>query len=69
MIWLTGVKTTTLFILGAVALALRSTIQLLLDRSGHSNNATDFGLGVLFGVGAGLLMIVAWRSARKLRNH
>ena len=61
-------KTSTLLRLGLAILALRGVLQLLIDRNGHSNNITDFALGVLFGVGAGLLMIVAWRSGRSVRG-
>ena len=59
-----NLKTSTLFRLGAAALALRAVAQFLLDRSSRSTNLSDFSLGVLFGVGIGLLMIVAWRSCR-----
>ena len=59
-----NLKTSTLFRLGAAALALRGVAQLLLDRSSRSSNVTDFFLGVLFGTGVGLLMIVAWRKGR-----
>ena len=69
MTLLTHVKTRTLFVAGAFALALRNVLQYFVDRSGHSSNATDFGLGVLFGIAAGLLMIVAWRGGRRLRNQ
>jgi hypothetical protein len=62
-------KTSTIFRLGLAALALRSVLQLLLDRTGHSNNLTDFALGALFGLAVGLLMIVAWRNGRRLRGQ
>ena len=69
MTLLTDVKSKNLFVAGAFALALRSVLQHFVDRSAYANDATDFGLGVLFGIGAGLLMIVAWRSGRRLRNQ
>ncbi len=69
MIFRNGFKTSTIFRLGLGALALRSVLQLLLDRTGHSNNVTDFALGVLFGLAVGLLMIVAWRNGRRLRGQ
>ena len=59
------VKNRTLFFFGATAIALRAVLQVLIDRGGHSTGTTDFFLGVLFGVGIGLLMLVAWRSVRK----
>jgi hypothetical protein len=62
-------KTATLFRLGLAALALRGVLQLLVNRAGHSSDITDFALGMLFGVGAGLLMIVAWRNGRRLRGE
>jgi hypothetical protein len=68
MMLLNRFKTSTLLCLGLGLLALRSVVQLLLDRAGHSNNITDFALGVLFGLGAGLAMIVAWRHGRRLRG-
>ena len=67
MMLLNRIKTSTLFTLGVTALAIRSVLQLLLDRAGHTNDITDFALGVVFGLGLGLLMIVAWRSGRRLR--
>lgn len=69
MLHLNRIKTSTLFCLGVAAVAFRSVLQLLLDRTGHSNNITDFILGMLFGLGIGLLMIVAWRSGRRLRRQ
>ena len=62
-------KTSTLFRCGLAALAARGTLQLLLDRTGHSNNLTDFLLGAMLGIGIGLLMIVAWQSGRKGRGQ
>ena len=56
------IKTSTLLTLGVTALAVRGVLQLLLDRTGHANNITDFALGVVSGVGFGLLMIVMWRG-------
>jgi hypothetical protein len=58
---LTRLPSRTLFVSGATVLAARSVLQLLVDRAGRSNDLTDFGLGVLFGIGAGLMMLVAWR--------
>ena len=66
---LLNLKTSTLFRMGAGAVALRSVLQLLLDRTGHANNVTDFALGVLLGVGIGVLLIVAWRSGRTRRGQ
>jgi len=62
-------KTSTLFTLGVTACALRSVLQLLLVRTGHTNDITDFALGVVFGIGFGLLMIVLWRTGRRLRGE
>ena len=66
---LLNAKTSTLFCCGVAALAVRGTLQLLLDRTGHSNNVTDFFLGVIFGIGIGLLILVAWQSSRKGRGQ
>lgn len=62
-------KTSTLFTIGLAAMAVRGVLQFLLDRTGHSNNITDFALGLMFGVGAGLLLLVAWRNGRRLRGQ
>jgi hypothetical protein len=48
-----------LFFFGAAALALRSGLQVLIDRSGHTTDTTDFLLGVLMGVGIELPGLVA----------
>ncbi|HEX3068286.1 MAG TPA: hypothetical protein VHX14_06905 [Thermoanaerobaculia bacterium] len=66
---LLNAKTSTLFCCGLAALAMRGTLQLLLDRTGHSNNTIDFLLGVIFGIGIGLLILVAWQSGRKGRGQ
>ena len=58
---LTRLPPRTLFVTGATVMAARSALQQFVDRAGRSNDLTDFGLGVLFGVGAGLMMLVAWR--------
>ncbi|MGZ4778342.1 MAG: hypothetical protein ACXV5L_04050 [Thermoanaerobaculia bacterium] len=62
-------KTSTLFTLGLALMAVRGVLQLLIDRTGHSNNITDFALGLMFGLGAGLLLLVAWRNGRRLRGQ
>ncbi len=62
-------KTGTLLRIGLAALALRGGLQLLLDHTGHSSNLTDFALGVMLGLGATLLLIVAWRNGRRLRGQ
>lgn len=69
MIRLNHVKTSTLFFLGTATLALGTLVRVLKERPGHSNGATDFTFGLFFGIGFGILMIVAWRSGRKQRNH
>ena len=50
---------------GLWAMAVRSVLQTLLDRSGHSTDGTDFALGVLFGVGLGLIVWAIWRNGRR----
>ncbi len=62
-------KTSTLFRCGLAALAARGTLQLILDRTGHSNNVTDFVLGMLMGIGIALLLIVAWQDGRRNRGQ
>jgi uncharacterized membrane protein len=62
-------KTSTLFRCGLAALAVRGTLQLLLDRTGHSNNLTDFLLGAVLGIGIALLLIVAWQNGRRNRGQ
>ena len=61
---LNNYKTSTLFRLGAAAIALRSVLQYGLDRAALSNDLTDFALGVLFGIGFGFLLLVIWRKRR-----
>jgi hypothetical protein len=62
-------KTSTLLRLGLAILALRGLLQYLVDSTGHSTNITDFALGVVFGVGAGLTMLAIWRNGRGPRGQ
>ena len=62
----TAMKNKTLLALGVAALALRGVLQTVIDRAGRSNDLTDFGLGVLFGVGIGLVILFVWRSRRAM---
>ena len=57
-------KNSRLFFFGATALAAATTLVAFLNRSGRSTDMTDLGVGVLYGVGIGLLILVAWRSGR-----
>jgi len=61
-------KNSTLFRLGLAAIALRSVLQMLLDRTHHSTDLTEFVLGVLFGAGIGMLMLFVWRNGRGSRS-
>lgn len=56
-----------LFIGGIALIVLRSILQQMVDRTGRSSDATDFLLGILFGVGIGLLMLFVWRLVRSPR--
>ena len=58
-------KNKALFQLGLAAIALRSVLQMLLDRTHHSNDFTDFALGVLFGAGLGMLILFLCRNGRR----
>ena len=58
-------KNRALFQLGLAAIALRGVLQMLLDRTHHSTDLTDFALGVLFGVGIGMLILFVWRNGRR----
>jgi len=55
-------KNSTLLCLGLAAIALRGVLQIVLDRTHHSTDFTDFALGVLFGVGIGMLILFVWRN-------
>lgn len=66
---LSHLRTTTLFFLGTATLAIATSVRALTDRAGHASATTDFTFGILFGIGIGLMMLVAWRSGRKQRNH
>ncbi|MGA7617349.1 MAG: hypothetical protein WBX15_19465 [Thermoanaerobaculia bacterium] len=65
MIFRRPIRTEALFFFGALTLAVWSTLQHFIDRSGHGTNTTDFLLGFLFGVSVGLLMLTAWRIGRR----
>lgn len=62
-------KTDTLLVLGLAGLAIHGATRMLLNRAGHGTDAIDFALGMLFGVSASLLLMVAWRNGRKLRGQ
>jgi pimeloyl-ACP methyl ester carboxylesterase len=51
-----------LVLLGILALSLSVALFLLVGRNGHTSDLTDFGVGVLFGVAIGLLIVALIRS-------
>ena len=53
-----------LLIVGSGIIALRSLLQYLLGQNGHSNDRTDFFMGLLFGVGAGMVLVYLWRMKK-----
>ena len=65
---LSQLRTRILFFLGTATLAIANSVRAVTDRAGHASNTTDFTVGVLFGIGI-VMMLVAWRSGRKQRNH
>lgn len=58
-----------LLIVGVTLLALRSVLQLMIDRAGRSNEVTDFAMGLLFGVGIGTLLLFVWRLRKAERGN
>lgn len=58
-----------LLIVGIAFIALRSVLQLMIDRGGHSNDVTDFAMGLLLGVGIGTLSLFVWRFSRDERHN
>jgi hypothetical protein len=62
-------KNSTLLWLGLGLMAIRANLQVLVDRTSHSNDLTDFALGVLMGLGAGLTMLAVWRIGRRQRDE
>ena len=61
-------KTSTLFQLGTLALALRGVLWIIL-RNSRSSDAVDFAQGFLIAVGSILLLMVAWRRGRHYRGQ
>ena len=59
-----SLKPRTLITVGCSLMAVRSVLQTLVDRSGHSTDLTDFGLGMLMGVGIALTLLGIWRNGR-----
>ncbi|MGE5082126.1 MAG: hypothetical protein ACM3ND_04390 [Acidobacteriota bacterium] len=57
-----------LLIAGITFIALRSVLQTMIKRAGHSSDVTDFALGLLFGVGIGTLILFVWRLQRDERG-
>ena len=53
-----------LLVAGLGVIALRALLQSLISRSHNSNNAIDFAMGVLLGLGIGLLVLFVWRLRR-----
>ena len=62
-------KTSTLFQMGAAALALRGALWLLFVRNGPTSDAVDFAQGFLIAIGSALLLMVAWRKGQDRRRH
>lgn len=54
----------TLVVLALCLIAAGNAFRFLLVRTGRATDLTDFSLGVLFGVGVGVLLLVAWRTRR-----
>lgn len=61
-------KTSFLFVVAALLLAIWNTAQLLIDRAGRTTDFTDFALGIVFGVAIGLMLLVAIRTGRGRRG-
>ncbi|MEO8217431.1 MAG: hypothetical protein ABI718_10165 [Acidobacteriota bacterium] len=53
-----------LFFSGLAALTVANIMQAVLRHSVYSNDLTDLLLGMLFGIGFGLMILVAWRMGR-----
>jgi hypothetical protein len=54
----------TLIVLGLCLIAAGNVFRLVLVRTGRATDLTDFALGVLFGIGLGILLLVLWRTRR-----
>lgn len=65
---MTKFKNVTLLRLGLAAIAVRGTLQVFLDRTGRSNDFTDFAMGALLGAGIGLMMLFVWRDRPAARS-
>jgi hypothetical protein len=57
-------KLKALLVLGTSGVALFPTLMVLLNRSGHTSDLTDFALGALIGASAGLLVVAIWCARR-----
>jgi hypothetical protein len=64
MIYGKRVQDSKLFVFGTALIALRSVVQMYLDRAHRSTDATDFATGLLMGVGIGMLCLFVWRLKR-----
>ena len=58
-----------LFMTGSSLLALQIVLRVIIGRTIGATDATDFGLGVLLGVGLGCLLLFVWRLARQRPSH
>ena len=54
----------TLAVLSLCLIAAGNVLRLVLARTGRTTDLTDFALGVLFGIGLGVLLLVVWWSRR-----
>lgn len=54
----------TLLRIGFIALLLKNVLYISIDRTGHANDFTDFVQGMVLGIGAAAILIVAWRKGR-----
>jgi hypothetical protein len=61
-------KHALLMVSGTACFAVWTTLQMFIQRSGRATDATDFALGILFGIGLGLMGLAVWRISRDRRS-
>lgn len=62
-------KIQKLVFFGAAGLALSNSLRLLLDRAGRTTDLTDFGTGIVMGVGIGFMLLAAIYIGRQRRTR
>lgn len=58
-----------LIALGLCLLALRAALQTIVERRHSETDLTDFGLGVIMGIGVGLTLVGIWRLKHNRTSH